>query len=106
MHSALEQLHASYAQLLMGQSAQALEVHPANDPTRWNARQIVEHLILTYQSSSAVFCERLAKGRAHPVSTETLSAGPAILCLPVRLFPHRSPGAAWSDPDGEPQRNS
>jgi hypothetical protein len=64
MHSALEQLHASYGQLLMGQSAQALEVHPANDPTRWNGRQIVEHLILTYRSSSAVFGERLAKGRA------------------------------------------
>ena len=63
MHPSLEQLHAGYAQLLTGPSAQAVEIHPSNDPARWNARQIVEHLILTYQSSSAVFRERLAKGR-------------------------------------------
>jgi len=63
MHSSLEQLHTSYAQALQGLSSQAIEVHPANDQARWNARQIVEHLILTYQSSSAVFRERLAKGR-------------------------------------------
>jgi hypothetical protein len=63
MHPSLEQLHAAYAQLLHGHSNQALETHPNNDPARWNARQIVEHLILTYRSSSAVFRERLAKGR-------------------------------------------
>lgn len=63
MHPSLEQLHTSYAKLLRGRSAEVLEIHPANDPTRWNARQIVEHLILTYQSSSVLFCERLAKGR-------------------------------------------
>jgi len=64
MHSSLEQLHAGYAEVLQTLSAQAIEVHPANDLARWNARQIVEHLILTYQSSSAVFRERLAKGRS------------------------------------------
>jgi hypothetical protein len=63
MHSLLQQLHASYAQVLQGLSSQALEIHPANDPARWNARQIVEHLVLTYQSSSAVFRDRLAKDR-------------------------------------------
>ena len=63
MHPSLEQLHAAYAQLLHGHSNQALETHPSNDPARWNARQIVEHLILTYRSSSSVFRERLAKGR-------------------------------------------
>jgi len=63
MHASLDELHASYAQLLQEQTAQALEVHPINDPSRWNARQIVDHLILTYRSSSAVFRERLAKGR-------------------------------------------
>ncbi len=63
MHSALERLHAGYAQLLTGRSAEVLEIHPGNDAARWNARQIVEHLILTYRSSSAVFRERLAKGR-------------------------------------------
>jgi hypothetical protein len=63
MHSSLEQLHAGYAEVLRGLSAQKIEVHPANDHARWNARQIVEHLILTYQSSSAVFRDRLAKAR-------------------------------------------
>ncbi len=63
MHSSLEQLHAGYAEFLTGRSAKVLEIHPGNDPARWNARQIVEHLILTYQSSCGVFRERLAKGR-------------------------------------------
>jgi hypothetical protein len=63
MHSSLERLHAGYAELLTGRSAEALEIHPSSDPARWNGRQIVEHLLLTYQSSSAVFSQRLAKGR-------------------------------------------
>src|SRR5271167_4004645 len=63
MHSSFERLHAGYAQLLIGRSSEALEIHPDKDPACWNARQIVEHLILTYHSSSAVFRERLAKGR-------------------------------------------
>jgi DinB superfamily len=63
MHSSFEQLHAGYAQLLTGSSAEVLEIHPGNNPERWNARQIAEHLILTYQSSSGVLRERLAKGR-------------------------------------------
>jgi hypothetical protein len=63
MHPLLEQLHAGYAEVLQALPAQAIEMHPADDSARWNARQIVEHLILTYQSSSAVFRDRLAKGR-------------------------------------------
>jgi hypothetical protein len=63
MHPSLEQLRDGYAQALQGFSTQAVEIHPSNDPARWNARQIVEHLILTYQSSSVVFRERLEKGR-------------------------------------------
>jgi hypothetical protein len=63
MHASLAHLHAGYARLLQKQTPQALEIHPGNDSSRWNARQIVEHLVLTYRSSSAVFRERLAKGR-------------------------------------------
>ncbi len=71
MHPSLEHLHASYAQTLQGRSCDALEIHPGNDPTRWNARQIVEHLRLTYQSSSEVFRERLAKGRPTQAKPRT-----------------------------------
>jgi hypothetical protein len=63
MHSSLDKLHAGYAPVLQGLSSQAVEAHPANDLARWNARQIIEHLLLTYQSSSTVFCDRLAKAR-------------------------------------------
>jgi hypothetical protein len=63
MHPSLEQLCDGYTQALQGSSSQALEAHPSSDPARWNARQIVEHLILTYRSSSALFRERLAKSR-------------------------------------------
>jgi hypothetical protein len=64
MHSWFEQLHAGYARVLRDGTAQALETHPGGDAERWNSRQVVEHLILSYRSSSAVFRERLEKGRA------------------------------------------
>ncbi len=63
MDPGLERLNDGYAKALKGRSAEDLEIHPASDPARWNGRQIVEHLILTYQSSVAVFCDRLAKAR-------------------------------------------
>jgi len=63
MHETFQHLQAQFARELNHRPTESLEQHPNNDPTRWNARQIVEHLILTYQLSGKMFAERLEKNR-------------------------------------------
>lgn len=87
MHVSLEQLHARYARLVEGRSSEALEVHPANDRGCWNARQIVEHLILTYQSSGAVFQKRLDKGRPTQTRPTMKQRGPRLVVLGLGFMP-------------------
>ncbi len=91
MHSSLERLHASYAQTLRGRSCDALEINPGNEPTRWNARQIVEHLRLTYQSSSEVFRERLAKGRPAQSKPRTYQRVQQLFVCRFGYFPTGRP---------------
>jgi hypothetical protein len=109
MDSEFERLHASYTKLLMGCTAEALEIHPGSDPARWNARQIVEHLILTYQSSSALFGERLAKGRPTQSQPRPYQRIQQFFVCRFRYFPTGrvappgvTPAASASEPlDGD-----
>jgi DinB superfamily len=87
MHASLEQLHARYAQTLDGRSSEALEVHPANDAGCWNARQIVEHLILTYRSSASAFQKRLEKGRPTQTKLTMRQRGPRLVVLGLGFMP-------------------
>ena len=87
MHDSLEQLHAKYARVLDGQSNKALETHPASDSGCWNARQIVEHLILTYQSSGSVFQKRLDKGRSTQTRPTLKQRGPRLVVLGLGFMP-------------------
>ncbi len=72
MHPVFHSIVASYAETLNGLTAQQVHVHPASDPSRWNAQQIVEHLVLSYRSTRDVLGERLEKGRATqaPITRE------------------------------------
>ena len=63
MHPSFESLQATFTNELNKLTPEALERHPNEDHARWNARQIVEHLILTYRLSSKTFTERLKKSR-------------------------------------------
>jgi hypothetical protein len=38
-------------------------LHPDGNPAHWSVQQIVEHLVLTYRSSSQAMLTRLEKGR-------------------------------------------
>lgn len=69
MQDALDCVCCSYADALSGMSAEQLQLHPSSDPARWNARQLIEHLILTYRSTAAVLEERLQKGRPTQAQT-------------------------------------
>lgn len=63
VHPLLDQTRDLLAAPLAGSSAEQLARHPAGDPTRWNAQQIVEHLCATWRSTIGGMEDRLQKGR-------------------------------------------
>jgi hypothetical protein len=63
MHPVLDSLHKSYADVLDKFTTAKAQLHPDGDESRWSAQEIVEHLILSYRSTTRVLEERLAKGR-------------------------------------------
>ena len=63
VHPLLDQTREFLAARLAGCSAEQLARHPAGDPTRWNARQVIEHLCATWRSTTCGIEDRLQKGR-------------------------------------------
>ncbi|WP_305782187.1 DUF1569 domain-containing protein [Acidobacterium sp. S8] len=54
----------AYAEALEPLTAVQSQAHPAGNLDRWNAQQVVEHLLLSYRSTIRGLEERLLKGRA------------------------------------------
>lgn len=63
MNPVLSSIQQAYAEALSGMDAASTQLHPFGDAAQWNTQQLVEHLILTYQSTARVLNERLEKGR-------------------------------------------
>lgn len=63
MHPLLDEIRELLSEPLAGCSAAQLARHPGDDPARWSAQQVVEHLIATWLSTSAGIEDRLKKGR-------------------------------------------
>ena len=63
VHPLLDQTRELLTTPLAGCSAEQLAQHPAGDPARWNARQIIEHLCATWSSTIGGIEDRLQKGR-------------------------------------------
>jgi hypothetical protein len=63
VHPLLNQTRDSLAAPLAGCSAEQVACHPAGDPARWSAQQIVEHLCATWRSTIGGLEDRLQKGR-------------------------------------------
>jgi hypothetical protein len=82
-------LQAAVVRELSILSAADLERHPGGDPARWNARQIVEHLLLTYRLSGKVFTERLAKGRPTLAQVNRRQLIARFMVLRLGRFPGR-----------------
>jgi hypothetical protein len=59
----LDQTRDLLAASLAGCSAEQVAHHPAGDPARWNAQQVVEHLSATWRSTTRGIEDRLQKGR-------------------------------------------
>jgi hypothetical protein len=63
MHTLLEQLQREIGAEIGGLDAAQMQLRPVVDPTKWSVQQGIEHLLLTYASTSNLFEKRLAKGR-------------------------------------------
>jgi hypothetical protein len=71
MHAVLERAVSQIASEVRGLDAQTTQLHPRGLPHKWNAQQVVEHLILSYRTTSAALETRLAKGRVARNQTRT-----------------------------------
>ena len=63
VHPLLNQTRDLLAAPLAGCSAEQVARHPAGNPARWSARQLVEHLSATWRSTIGGIEDRLEKGR-------------------------------------------
>jgi len=76
-----------YDTALGGMDATVTQLHPRNDPARWSTQQVVEHLLLTYRSTSNSLQERLAKGRTTQAPATLFHRMTQILVLRVGWYP-------------------
>jgi hypothetical protein len=63
VHPLLNQIRELLAASLAGCSAEQVSRHPAGDPTRWSAQQVIEHLSATWCTTIGGIEDRLQKGR-------------------------------------------
>jgi hypothetical protein len=63
VHPLLDQTRELLAAPLAGCSAEQLARHPAGDPARWSAWQVIEHLSATWRSTTNGIEDRLQKSR-------------------------------------------
>lgn len=63
MHADLEAITAGFEAVLAGRTAEDCRRHPGEDARRWDAEQIVAHLVLTYQSTEGLLRKRLESGQ-------------------------------------------
>lgn len=62
MNSDLQLLQRELAQSLHGLDSAQTQLRPPSRPDGWSIQQIVEHLLLTYESTEAGLNARMAKG--------------------------------------------
>ena len=62
MHADLEAVAAGFEPVLSGRTAQECQRHPDGDARRWDAEQIVAHLVMTYKSTNDLLRKRMEVG--------------------------------------------
>jgi len=90
MHRALTQLDSEIARSIAGLSPHSLHIRPLNDPTAWTIGQIVEHLLLTYGSTTAAMEARLKKGRPTQAATSIRQRIARVFVLQIGWIPGRN----------------
>jgi hypothetical protein len=63
MHAVLERIVSQISSELRHLDADATQLHPKGLEYKWNAQQVIEHLVLGYRLTTKVLETRLKKGR-------------------------------------------
>jgi hypothetical protein len=92
MHAVLERAVSQIANEVRVLDAQSAQLHPRGLPHKWNAQQVVEHLVLSYRLTSAALEARLNKGRVARNQTRThLQWALQLMILSFGAFPRGVP---------------
>ena len=93
MHETLSQLNAEYAALLLGLDAAETQSRPAERPDAWTVQQIVEHLMLSYESTAKIMEVRLAKGTPTKARASARHLAVQFTIASLGVFPngHKAP---------------
>jgi hypothetical protein len=98
VHPLLDEVRELLSEPLAGCSAEQLARHPADDPARWSAQQVIEHLIATWRTTSAGIEDRLKKGRllkTHPTLRQRVLQ--VVVCN-IGYFPKGRPAPPLVQP--------
>jgi hypothetical protein len=63
MHAVLERVASQFASEVLSLDAETTQLHPNGLDFKWNAQQVIEHLVLGYRLTSKALETRLNKGR-------------------------------------------
>lgn len=98
MHPVLQSVQNRFHDLLGPMDAEETQVHPSGNNLRWTTQQVVEHLILTYQSSSRVLADRLQKRRPTLTRCSPLQWWLQLLLLSFGQMPKGAPAPSHTVP--------
>ena len=87
VHPLLDEIHDLLAAPLAGSSADQLARHPAGDPSRWSAQQVIEHLIATWRMTAAGIEDRIRKARPLKAQPTLRQHALQILVCELGYFP-------------------
>jgi hypothetical protein len=91
VHPLLDEIRDLLSAPLAVCSAEQLARHPAGDPVRWSAQQVVEHLIATWRTTSAGIEDRLKKGRPLKTRPTLPQRALQVLICDIGYFPKGRP---------------
>jgi len=102
MDPSFQEIEGKFVQALTGYTPESLDRHPGGNPSCWNARQVVEHLILTFKRSGATFRERLEKGRVTQAPLTAAHRMRRLVVLRLGYFPPGQEAPAMVTPTAKP----
>jgi hypothetical protein len=99
MHAVLQQVFDSWSADLSAAPAEWCQMHPLQDDRLWSAQELIEHLVLTFRSTSRVLSKRLERG--HPTSDRSTPVQWLLqmIVLSVGHMPRGAPAPAFARPD-------
>jgi hypothetical protein len=103
VHPVLEDIRQILTVPLAGRSAEQLARHPAGNPARWSAAQVIEHLSATWRLTIRGIEDRLNKGRPLQTRPTFRQRALQVLICDIGYFPTGRSAPAFARPSVEEQ---